>query len=174
MRVRRRWRARPRIDGADRLREVALGVDQELRRHDDRVPLRDAVQRLPHAAAVPAEGDGGDLERAGRALDDHQVAGAAAEHGLLRQRERVARHRHVERHVGVHAGAQRQAGVLQLDGDGHRAGPLVEVGVQVADEPGVGPSGQIGQLDARPLADAQRRDLVLEDLDVDPDGRQVG
>ena len=43
-----------------------------------------------------AEGDGGDLERAGRPLEDYQIAGAAADHGRLRNHQRVARHRHVE------------------------------------------------------------------------------
>ena len=147
---------------------------RKLRRQDDRVPVVDPVEHFPHAVAVAAEGDGGDLERSLRPLEDDQIAGAAADHGLLRHGERVAGDRDVERHVGVHARPQGEVGILELDRHGHRARLLVEVRVQVADEAGVGASGQVGELDARALADAHRLHLVLEDLDVDPDGRQVG
>lgn len=112
------------------------------------------------------------LEAAARLRDEQILRVASVDDRLGRNREhRPARH--VEVHGPEHAGPQITAPVGDLHTHAHGAGLGAHRGVKELHAPGDDASGQPGELDARCLADAYPRHVVLVDLGDEPDRRQI-
>jgi hypothetical protein len=93
--------------------------------------------------------------------------------GLLGHDQHVLRRRHVERDVDVHVRAERVPGIRQLDRDLHGPGLLAEERIDVA-HAADDPAARLGgHLHDGSLTDLEPGHLVLVDLRLGPDLREV-